>query len=352
MMNWRLSSSSLIISLLAACALPMAASDMPVFRYALLHWEPDAYDLAVFHAGAMSPDVAAAIQTLQAATGRAPANLNVTIVDVGVEAAGSPIPDGTPPVKIPGAVLGYPPRTQPGQAAWEGAVNADIFGRLVDSPARRELAKRLADGGKPAWIMIESGNAAADASAARELAKLQLDAVRVRRNDPAEQIFISILEHSEEELFKYAAQPLVFPVFGRGRMLSALAGKGINQDTLSTAFKFLTGPCACENKAENPGTDLLLAADWQAALLKLPRFEKEERSLATISSEESPDQAPAQAVQSTTNAATAQRAAVPATPTGAEAEPSGIFNIAMIVLILIGLVVVAVSALVFMSRRR
>ena len=56
MMHRLLTLSGMIVALLAACALPLAACDTPVFRYALMNWEPDAYDLAVFHAGAMSPD--------------------------------------------------------------------------------------------------------------------------------------------------------------------------------------------------------------------------------------------------------------------------------------------------------
>ena len=208
-------------------------------------------------------------------------------------------------------------------------------------------------GEKPAWLMIESGNTAADERAARELAALQLEPVRIRRNDPAEQILISILDHSEAGLEKYASQPLVFPAFGRGRVLYAIAGNGINQDNLDAALQFLTGPCACEVKEENPGTDLLMAADWETAVQALPQTGDEQTALTTIPSEESPDEAPAQAVQSAaSNATPAPRAGVPPATTGVEAEPSSILNIAMIVLVLIGLVVIAISMLVFMSRRR
>ncbi len=57
-------------------------------------------------------------------------------------------------------------------------------------------------------------------------------------------------------------EPLLFPVFGRGRALYALAGKGINRETLDEAATFLIGKCSCQVKELNPGVDLLLAADW------------------------------------------------------------------------------------------
>ena len=33
---------------------------------------------------------------------------------------------------------------------------------------------------------------------------------------------------------------------------------------------FVTGPCACEIKMDNPGADLLIAAQWMAAIANMP----------------------------------------------------------------------------------
>ena len=55
---------------------------------------------------------------------------------------------------------------------------------------------------------------------------------------------------------------MAFPIFGRGRALYALAGKGITKENVWEASFFLAGDCSCQIKAENPGTDLLMAADW------------------------------------------------------------------------------------------
>lgn len=57
--------------------------------------------------------------------------------------------------------------------------------------------------------------------------------------------------------------PIVIPVFGQGRALYALAGDGIKVETIDRAATFLIGKCSCEVKEQNPGVDLLLAADWK-----------------------------------------------------------------------------------------
>jgi len=55
---------------------------------------------------------------------------------------------------------------------------------------------------------------------------------------------------------------MAFPVFGRGRALYALVGDGINKETIGEACVFLATACTCMVKEQNPGTDLILAADW------------------------------------------------------------------------------------------
>jgi len=48
-------------------------------------------------------------------------------------------------------------------------------------------------------------------------------------------------------------------------------GKGINKDNLEEYATFLCGPCSCEAKSQNPGLDLLFAADWYAPLRDMPQ---------------------------------------------------------------------------------
>ena len=59
-------------------------------------------------------------------------------------------------------------------------------------------------------------------------------------------------------------EPMAFPIFGRGRVLYALVGRGINPDTISETCSELIGPCTCTVKEENPGVDLVMSVDWDS----------------------------------------------------------------------------------------
>jgi hypothetical protein len=62
---------------------------------------------------------------------------------------------------------------------------------------------------------------------------------------------------------------MAFAVFGRGRALFAQVGKGITEQNIEEDCTFLIGPCGCEVKRANPGTDLLIAADWSTWLERI-----------------------------------------------------------------------------------
>jgi hypothetical protein len=143
------------------------------------------------------------------------------------------------------------------------------------------------------WLLLESGDAKADDSAAdtlgkalrrleREiklpdqegesvklLSKLPLQTrftvLRVERMDSEEELFVGLLLKANKDLSKEAG-PLVFPVFGRGRVLEGIAASEFESTKIDKAANFLCGACSCEVKRLNPGVDLLVAADWDAVL--------------------------------------------------------------------------------------
>jgi hypothetical protein len=84
----------------------------------------------------------------------------------------------------------------------------------------------------------------------------------VSPHEPAERLFIDMLLKSESDLYKHTDEPMVFPVFGRGRALGCLFGEYITERNIQDASAFLSGSCSCEVKALNPGVDLLIAAAW------------------------------------------------------------------------------------------
>ena len=96
----------------------------------------------------------------------------------------------------------------------------------------------------------------------------EFSTLAISRSDPKERMLLEMLLKSEPDLGDYADGPIVFPVFGRGRALYALASEGINADTIRETIAFITGPCGCEIKMLNPGVDLLMAENWDASVMQ------------------------------------------------------------------------------------
>ena len=276
----------------------LRACTTPVFQYARERWPADAYEVVVYHRAPLWSEGQAALDRLRncASDSQCPANLDLVTVDL---ADGDAPP--APGAQLPGIVLRYPHTASRRGVVWSGPLSPASVAAVVDSPVRREVARRLLGGEAAVWVLVESGRREGDEAAAsllgseletleRTLARAapgegvvamqshgpgdtpapggvfrpSFSLVRVSRSDPAERVLVSMLLGSEPDLGKYADQPIAFAVFGRGRVLYALVGKGINKKTIREACAFLSGPCACVIKVENPGTDLLMAANWDA----------------------------------------------------------------------------------------
>lgn len=270
------------------------ACSTPVFRYAMERWPADYYEGIVIHKGPLADDDPAAM-LLQTGSSEF-LNLRVSPIDIEspdannlTDLLGGPVSE-----KLPAIVLWYP--LSKGRAApfWTGQFTPEAIEALIQSPKRQELARRLTAGQTAVWIFIESGNAAKD-KAAMQLIEKELDTATnelkemapqlaeelqipdisyefsilpVSRSDSKEKMFLEMLLKSEPDLDEYSGEPIVFPTFGRGRALFALVGEGINSDNLQEAIAFITGPCGCEVKMLNPGVDLMMAENWDAAVMQ------------------------------------------------------------------------------------
>lgn len=97
--------------------------------------------------------------------------------------------------------------------------------------------------------------------------KIEFDVMRVDRNDPAEALFVAMLFGvSVDALEEFPEAPLLFPVFGRGRTIDGLPAPMVSEELLQGACSYLCGACSCEVKKDNPGIDLVMRADWNAAI--------------------------------------------------------------------------------------
>jgi hypothetical protein len=275
------------------------ACSIPVFRYAGVYWPADGYRVRIMHDGPMSESDGLVIESLRAMSEQ-PAAPNISVETFDMQ---GDTPDdireawrklGQP--SRPHLILQYPASFLFGAVIWEGPLTPGAVAKLVDSPARRAAAERLIDGDVAVWLMLDGTDADRNEQVAKllegELAKLadtlsipeQVDGtfglteddpvmspdfelsfsvLRVAPDDPAEEVFISMLMHSEYDLPEYAGRPMVFPLYGRGRALYALIDAGITDRTIAAAGEFLTGACSCQVKALNPGVDMLMAADWE-----------------------------------------------------------------------------------------
>lgn len=273
------------------------ACNVPVFRFALEHWRSDPYRMTVFHRGPLAEADRAFILALEEQQGKsqAPLNLAVRTLDV------SKLDDdadrelfaslGNP--DLPWFFVQYPAKVQISAPVWSGALSRDAIARLTDSPLRQELVRRLAAGQTAVWLLLECGQAEKDNQAGqlvqKQIKKLEQELklpeltdapddklltkaplevafslLRVPRSD-AEQPLVKMLLHSEPDLLE-RQDPMVFPVFGRGRALLPLVGAGVTEANIRDSASFLVGACSCEVKELNPGFDLLLAADWEGLL--------------------------------------------------------------------------------------
>lgn len=312
---------------------PASACKVPVFRYALERWRADAYEVVVYHRGPLPADAAKTLADLRAAAeGRALANLEVAVVDLAEQPEAGylklwnaeqvrPLPL-LGPLAFPGSVIGsvvptpkplpwvvvrYPGQLRLAGAVWSGPLTADIVATLTESPARKEIARRLLAGDSVVWLLLAGGDPAKDDAAEKllkaELARLEgtiklpddeepgqpvvpllsalplrvkFSVLRIARSDPAEGMLRAMLLGAHDEAPRVRGEPILFPVFGRGRALDAFVGKEINAEVVGDVAAFLCGACSCTVKQLNPGVDLLFATDWDKALETTGRAEVEQ----------------------------------------------------------------------------
>ncbi|HUW61093.1 MAG TPA: hypothetical protein VMZ06_08805 [Candidatus Bathyarchaeia archaeon] len=263
-----------VAALLGACAAD--ACSVPVYRWALERWAAEPYVLRVVDAGNEG-------QGLEALRQSKSANLIVEEEEARESGQG-----GRFELFYPAGVAAGP--------VWSGGVQLLEPQAVLDSPVRRELVRRLLDGQSAVWLLVKCGDRAKDQAVAAVLneqialanrtlrlpdltgdpvldapgapnvagLRVEFSLIEIARDDESEAVLLRMLMQSEPDLERTPGDPVAFPVFGRGRVLYALVGPGINPEMILKACAFIVGPCACEIKSDNPGFDLLLEADWDS----------------------------------------------------------------------------------------
>jgi len=288
------------------------ACSVPVFRYALERWEQDNFVALVFYRDSIGGQarerldrlakrcahVLDSTHTFRKGDRAAAANLLLRTANLDQNLApferalfkrhGSE--------RLPWVVVRFPLAARVEEPLWAGPASELPVRQLTDSPARAELARRLIAGESVVWVALQNGPKAdkraiqtlargLDSSRAslklpamdqndiqeylkdsRPTVRMEFSTLMVDQADTAELLFVRMLRQAEPMLARGNHQTALFPVFGRGRALYALAGGGISTQHIVEANAFLVGPCACTVKEQNPGKDLLVAADWDGGV--------------------------------------------------------------------------------------
>lgn len=296
-----LNSKSLAVVLAATVVLGSVAlaCNVPVFRYALERWKPDACEVFVFcdrdFDAQQQPELARLIAQAQEKR----SNLAVTISQAGVDKKSrhAELWDTIrqlPGVKRPYVVVRTSVNDKQSVNSWHGPLANFKAEHLLDSPARQEISKRLLKGDSVVWVVLKSPVAERNAQISQllgnELKKLakttpfpdglglpgselyselpllmQFSVMEVDPSDAREQFLIGLFGGFEPDAIKNQ-QPLVVPVFGRGRALEVLPADRLDAGMIGDLTRYLCGACSCQVKERNPGFDLLLQADWDLEL--------------------------------------------------------------------------------------
>jgi len=288
--------TSAVVLLSAASAY---ACNIPVFRYALERWRADTCELIVFHDGPLDDATKSKIDALRQQTiasgGRA--NVDLHLIDVQSTAESNKIAlwrelHKTDKVSLPYSLVQTPHSRGP-MTAWHGPVD-QIAEQVFQSPLRTRLKERLLNGDSIVWLLLKSPDEARN-EPVRKLIREQSEALarkmvlpegiglpgselhsevplflkftslEIDRQEAQEQFLVRVFSGIQQQAFK-EGQPLVIPVFGRGRALEVIPAEQLDAKLFEELTLFLCGACSCQVKESNPGFDLLISADWNRDL--------------------------------------------------------------------------------------
>lgn len=299
-----------VVACLVAASSAQACS-VPVFRYALEQWRPDNFEVIVFHKGPLSDAEKALAAKVEPknidASYTANAWARMVDLDASPDAALVELWEQQETKTLPWMLVRSPAKFGKPLDVVSQEFNEENVTSLLDSPLRKKITDGILKGDSVVWVLLKSGDEAKDVAAEEimqgELKRLQgelklpeideqdiedgflsvnpdelklrFSMITVARDDAQEQAFVQMLLTVEPDLRdpEFANEPMALPIFGRGRALYALIGKGINAETIEDAGRFLTGACQCTVKAQNPGVDILTSVDWDR--LVVPTLEKD-----------------------------------------------------------------------------
>ncbi len=276
------------------------ACNIPVFRYALERWRPDACEVIVFEDAATTAAQHKLLQQWERSTADNSGHANAKFVRLQVGSKLAAEHQSLLDSLKQQAKLEYPyvlARTKiRGQPVnhWHGGIEAAKSANLLTSPVRKKLSQRLLAGDSVIWLMIKSADEKRNQEARKLLQStfqtlpsrvslpegvglpgselyseipllLKFSLLEIDSGDRDESFLVELLSGFHPQALA-EGDPLLVPVFGRGRALEVIPASELDSRLIEDLTLFLCGACSCQVKDQNPGFDLLISADWDTEL--------------------------------------------------------------------------------------
>lgn len=287
-----------LLAVLLFATLALACST-PVFRYAIERWEADPYRLMVFTNGELTEtqqQIVIEFKIYERYGYRQPPLLveqhDLSALSNTASAVWSEIASNR---AAPCVALLYPDTMRVNGVVLSDELTTNALNRIIMSPARLEVARRLLGGDSAVWLLLRGPDAARNTEvrelldtslrglaesvvynedflalareAGTEPPPLRFSVLEIDRNDPQESLLISMLTGVSADTAKHPG-PMVVPVFGQGRAAVLMMDEYIAGPYISNVVQFLSGACSCEVKSLNPGFDLLIPIDWISGITR------------------------------------------------------------------------------------
>ncbi len=296
-----------LVACFSLCVATAIACKVPVFRYALERWPVDRYRLVAIIDGHQDNAVDEALERFKAID-QAGVNIETDVIDLSQLSDEElwQLEDFDGSADPPRLQVFYPPKDGQRIKCWEGDLNTESIDRWLNSPLRTQIANDIATGDSAVFLLVEGTDEVRSQQLAQRLQralnaaeeeikipdgviargqanqylrqhpeatmddvlrsdvplKVNFRLRRLARDDPDESALLAIVNGLVEQ----TDEPILVPIFGRGRMLDAIPGADCRDEVILNACRYLVGECSCTVKALNPGVDLMLSVNWSELL--------------------------------------------------------------------------------------
>ncbi|HBC89111.1 MAG TPA: hypothetical protein DCZ94_19405 [Lentisphaeria bacterium] len=278
------------------CLSAISADNLPLYRMGLEKWEPDHFRAVVIYGTENSAGLEQGIAFLEGRTRDRVGGLNLVVgkADIKdrsiIDKRTSEILRTFKPDRFPFTIIYFPQVSDVDIPLWAGYLTVQAGELICDSPARREIARRILKGEWAVWLFIKSGNEEKDGRALQILSDelkaapaagtpgedssrdailpglnhARMSIIMVSRDDKSELILLEMLNCIEPEIMSAGNEPVIAPVYGRGRVLDIFSGDEISGENLRKNIRMLEMEQPSGIKQPASGADLLIAVNWTA----------------------------------------------------------------------------------------